>query len=1199
MKINSMFQKDINRPIQGVVKIGQDSAEVISSELDEYVVTTELHRHFDKFFDSYRKGTKQRTDKIGVWISGFFGSGKSHFLKILSYLLGSAEYNGKKAIKYFDGKIGDGRIMADMQLASSTSADVILFNIDAEADSDSKSNKDPIVKVFMKVFNKMLGFCNSMPWIADLERQMVKDGVYDDFKKQFEELSGKTWEIARDDFYFEQDNIVQALADTTRMSEEAALAWYNKAEENYSLDINSFSRKVREYIEAKEADSGKKHFVVFLCDEVGQYIGSSGSLMLNLQNIVEGLGNECGGRAWVIATGQEDIDSITNVQRDTFSKIIGRFDTRLSLSSANVDEVIRKRLLAKSEAATDRLNLLYDEKAAILKNLIVFTQDTPEKRLYESDDDFVNTYPFIPYQFSLLQAVFNGIRTHGASGKHLSEGERSLLSAYQEAALQFKDFEEGILISFDAFYNTVETFLDNNIRRVIINAEESANRDSGALLPGDVEVLKVLFLVKYIPDRLPSNLENITTIMLQNIDENKIEFKKRIDASLRRLEEQRLIIKNGEQFIFLTNEEQDVNREIREIRIDPAELINKVGSEIISVLFGTNKKIRYSERHDFAFNVTIDDRSMGAQREEIGIRVLTPHFAHGSMDDSAIKVMSMGGTNLIVAMPPDARFLDEMEQSLQIDVFLSRNSGKKQADSVEIIKSTKLREKQQRLDRCRELIAESMRKAGLYVNSLKLDIREKAYEQRISEGFKTLIENLYSKLNYVTHPFTSPEKIREMLLAKDNQIKLDGSIDTEPNHLALSDMQDIIERSHYRNVNVTMRSIKDQFGKMPYGWKDLDIEGIVLTLFKNQKIRMELGGKHIQPGDMAVVEYASKREHMERLVIKWRDVINPSLINNAKDIAKEVFGRGDVPNDEDGLMARIKVFASDELHGNHDSIKDLIGEYSKAKYPGKQILENGKKLFEQIERINDIKAFFDYLQSEKDNLLDYGEDVSDIKNFFNSKNQRDIFDKALTMMNIYENNRSYVLDPETIKLVEDIEKIIKMASPYGEIQKLPELNELFMYRFGRLLEEECVPVKVSIEADREIVLEDLGLRPFKEKYESKVRSDFQGLLERLDSANNIYEAIAMQTESDRLKQRFIQGFVDEETRVATEATKKKEDSTATAQPVRVRKTKTITMKTLFAGATQVSSEADIERVVGDVRSKLKAQLEEDTTIQIV
>jgi len=901
MKINEMFQKNIGRPIQGVVKIGQDSTDMITAELDEYVVTKELNRHFDKFFEGYRKGTQRRTDKMGVWISGFFGSGKSHFLKILSYLLGSGEYNGQKAIHFFEGKIADSRIMADMQVAADTNTDIILFNIDAEADSDSKTNKDPIVKVFMKVFNKMQGFCGSMPWIADLERQMVKDGKYEDFRARFKELSGNEWEDAREDFYFEQDNIVQALSESTRMSADAALAWYNKAEENYALDINSFSRRVREYIEVKEKQTGKKQFIVFLCDEVGQYVGSSGALMLNLQNIVEGLGNECGGQAWVICTGQEDIDSITNVNRDAFSKIIGRFDTRLSLSSANVDEVIKKRLLAKTDTANDRLRLLYNDKAAVIKNLITFSQDTPEKKLYDSADDFADIYPFIPYQFNLLQAVFNGIRTHGASGKHLSEGERSLLNAFQEAAMQFAGFDDGILIPFDAFYRTVETFLDHNIRKVILDAEESAER-GGALQEYDVEVLKVLFMIKYISNVLPANLENITTIMLQNIDQDKIEAKKKVDASLRRLEEQKLIIKNGDQFIFLTNEEQDVNREIREIRIDQSEIIDKAGSEIFSALFGLNKKFRYNERYDFGFNTIIDDRPLGAQKEEIGLRVITPFYAHGGADDMEMKSISIRERNVIVAMPSDTGFLDEMEQSLQIETFIRRNSGRTATDAIEDIKTTKIREGKQRAARCRDLIVEALKKAALYVNGNRLDIKEKQPEQRINDAFRTLVESIYTKQNYITTPYLTADSLRELLTAKDNQMKLEGVEHTEPNHLALTEMLEVVERSHFVNRPATMRSLTDQFAKIPYGWKEMDIAGIVLTLFKKQKIRFEMNGENIATNDLSVINYITKREYLDRLVVKWRDIVNPSLLSNAKDIAKDVFGRSDIPSDEDGLI---------------------------------------------------------------------------------------------------------------------------------------------------------------------------------------------------------------------------------------------------------------------------------------------------------
>ncbi len=1195
MKIKDMFQKDIRRPIQGVVKIGQDSEKIVIEELNEYVVTKELNRHFNTFFDRYRKGTQQRTDKIGVWISGFFGSGKSHFLKILSYLLSDKTYGGKKAISYFEDKIKDSRILADMQLAAATNADTILFNIDAEADSDSKTNKDPIVKVFMKVFNKMQGFCGSMPWIAELERQMVKDGSYQTFRDCFKEISGSAWEDAREDFYFEQDNIVKALSQSTKMSKDAAQNWYNRAEDNYALDINTFARRVREYIEAKEKETGKKHFVIFLCDEVGQYIGSSSALMLNLQNIVEGLGNECGGQAWVIATGQEDIDSIAKVNRDAFSKIIGRFDTRLSLSSANVDEVIKERLLAKTDAAYDSLRLKYGDKASVIKNLITFSQDTPQKWLYGSADDFAAVYPFIPYQFNLLQAVFNGIRTHGASGKHLSEGERSLLNAFQEAAMQFASFEEGILIPFDAFYRTVESFLDHNIRKVILDAGESAGRDGSALQPDDVEILKVLFMLKYISTVLPANLENITTVMIQNVDQDKIEAKKIVDASLRRLEAQKLIIKNGDMFIFLTNEEQDINREIKEIRIDRSEIIEKVGGDIFATLFGLNKKYHYSDRYDFPFNTVIDDRPLGAQKEEIGIRVLTPMYAHGGTTDMELKSMSIRERNVIVALPTsDMSYIDEMEQSLQIDTYLRRNAGKTSTNAVEDIKTTKMREGRQRADRCHNLVMEALKKADIYVNGIHLDIKEKQPDQRISDAFKALVESIYTKQGYITDPYYSTESLREILLSNNTQIILEGVEPKAPNHLAMTEMVDVISRSSYKNLTITMRNLTDLFGKIPYGWKEMDIAGVALTLFKKQEIKLELSGESIMTSDLNVINYVTKRDFLDRVAVKTRVKISPVLLSIAKNIAKDVFGRSDVPGDEDGLMARIKEFTSAELSGKDDSIKDLLHEYDKVPaYPGRQVLENGKKLLEQLDRIRDIKAFYEYLQTEKDALLDYADDVTDVKKFF--KNQRPVFDKALHMLKVYEGNRSYVLDPEMIRLVEEIEHITRLSVPYPEIHKLPELIDKFMNRFGNLLEEECKPVQASIEADRDATFSDLNRRLIKDKYSEKVRIDFNALLLRLSRVNNVYEAIAMQTESDRMKQRFIQCFVDEEARLAAQTA----DHTDDVKPKPVHRTKTVSVKALFSGTSHISSRQDIDRLLNDLRGKLEAQLEEGTTIHII
>ena len=309
MLIRDMFAKPIDREIQGVIIVGQDENANVQQELEEYVVTRELQKHFADFFASYKKGIVGTTPKMGVWISGFFGSGKSHFLKILSYLLENREIGGKQAIDYFieDKKIAVTMVLADKQLAANTSTDVALFNIDSKSDSNGKANKDAIVNVFLKVFNEMQGFCGSMPFLADLERRLTEDGQYEEFKAKFEEAYGDSWEDSRQDFDFIQDTIVEVLEGMGFMSEQAARNWCEKAAEPYRISIEDFARRVKTYIDRK----GNNHHVVFLVDEVGQYIGDDSKLMLNMQTVTEELGKECNGKAWVIVTSQQDIDSIT------------------------------------------------------------------------------------------------------------------------------------------------------------------------------------------------------------------------------------------------------------------------------------------------------------------------------------------------------------------------------------------------------------------------------------------------------------------------------------------------------------------------------------------------------------------------------------------------------------------------------------------------------------------------------------------------------------------------------------------------------------------------------------------------------------------------------------------------------------------------------------------------------------------------
>lgn len=1196
MELKNLFYKDIDRDIKGVIKIGQDDNENVEQELEEYVVTREVSKHFSTFFESYKKGINAYTDKMGVWISGFFGSGKSHFLKILSYLLENKEVQGKRAISYFDDKIEDAMVLADMKKAGDVSTDVILFNIDSKADSDSKSNKDAIVKVFMKVFNEMQGYCSALPWVADLERQLVKEGRYEEFRSKFEELSGSKWEDKRDDFYFEEDNIVKALAETSNMSEEGARNWFNRAEDNYSLSIEKFANLVKEYIESK----GSNHHVIFLVDEMGQYIGEDVGLMLNLQTVVEDLGTYCGGRAWVIVTSQQDIDSITKVKGNDFSKIQGRFNTRLSLTSANVDEVIKKRILRKDDVAKETLRLLYQDKESIIKNLITFSADTAEMKIYKSEEDFIDVYPFIPYQFHLLQSVFTGIRIHGASGKHLSEGERSLLSAFQESAIRYMNSELGTLIPFSAFYETVEAFLDSNISTVIIRAE---NNDR--LTEDDVEVLKVLFLIKYVKE-IPSNIENLATLMVNHIDDDKIDRKKEIEESLKRLIKETLIQKNGNEYIFLTNEEQDVNNEIKNIPIDIGEIILKVGEEIFTGIYSENR-YRYNVRYHFDFNKIIDTRYVSSQRHDIGLQIITPYYDIGEeLSEQELKMMSARDNNVIVRLPADTTFLDEMEEILKIRTYLRQKGGANATSVIEEIKIRKSREVSDREERVRSLLIEALRNADIYANLQKLDIKTKNPVERINEGFKFLIEGIYNKLNYIDTFIESNKDLNDILI-DNRQITLTERV--IPNKLALDEIDGYIERNTQRNIPMTIKTILHQYGKAPYGWRNLDVIGLLLYLLKVQEIRLQLGNESLNISDRDLINQLTKRDYQDRIIVKKREKISAKFINNVKGLAKDVFGVSALSSDEDGLMDQFKRLCERELNKRDIDTKDygiyfLLEEYKKnMNYPGKDVLEKGQELFENILKIKDGKEFYERVYELQDDLLDYEEDVYDVKRFF--KNQRDQFDRASRKLEIYENNKTYVVDAETIKVIEEIRRIVKSDKPYSEIHRLPSLVKDFEDRFLILLEKECEPIRTVIESDRKKVLDELALYEFKDELESEFQARFDDLLDRIDRANNFYEAIAMRVESDRIKIRSFDEIEKEkerrkpQTREDVPSLVNEDGVKLIPESIKEKRVKNISFNNMLHGAKVIETEEDIEDFLQEIRKMLKGELDEDTKIKLI
>ncbi len=235
MKLQSIYKEDINRNINGVIKADQNDEQNLQNEFQEYIITKELRRHFANFLNIYEKSIDIPTDNIGVWISGFFGSGKSHFLKMISYLLSNPYIAGKKAVDYFEDKFDDPLAFAQLKRCASVPTESILFNIDVK--SSVNKDKTAILRVFAKVFYEHLGYFGASIKVARFERFLDKRGVLEQFKQKFEKYNGMPWEESRDVFEVWEDDITNAMADVLNVDKDAALKWFNTSSDELSRDI--------------------------------------------------------------------------------------------------------------------------------------------------------------------------------------------------------------------------------------------------------------------------------------------------------------------------------------------------------------------------------------------------------------------------------------------------------------------------------------------------------------------------------------------------------------------------------------------------------------------------------------------------------------------------------------------------------------------------------------------------------------------------------------------------------------------------------------------------------------------------------------------------------------------------------------------------------------------------------------------------
>jgi hypothetical protein len=1040
MKIRELFTKPIDRPINGVIKADQRDAESIWQELDEYVVTKQLTEYFRRFFDAFLAAADSPKDpvlsaRMGVWVSGFFGSGKSHFIKILSYLLENieavnpADGSKKRAAQFFDNhKIKDAMLLADVQRAIQGSSDVILFNIDAKA--DSKSDRDVILQVFLRVFNEMLGYSGDAPHVAEMERHLVGKGAYDAFKTAFAEKNGSTWAAERDAVDFLRDDVVYALAKALRQSEESAAAWFDYARDSFRINIEGLARLIRDYLETKPAG----HRIIFLVDEVGQFIGDNTQLMLTLQTITEQLGTLCQGRAWVIVTSQEDIDAAigeaNKAKSQDFSKIQGRFHTRLSLASSNTDEVIGERLLAKTEAAHVALRDRFEKKGDIINNQLAFVGNSVTMKSYKDAAEFVAYYPFAPYQFALLQKIFESIRKVGATGKHLSKGERSLLDAFQSASVRNADRAVDALVPLYDFYPSIESFIDTSAKRSIDDAPGNP-----ALEPYDIKLLKGLFLIRYIPDIVKPNVDNLATLCVDEIDADKLALKRRIQESLARLEQQRLVSRNGDLWFFLTNEERDVAREIGHVEISANEKWRLLSELVFDDILGGQTKVRHKDtKADYEVNRLLDGAPWKNASHPLTLEIVSPlgDDYESLTDAKCILRSSESGGRALIRLAEGERLDIELSLYLQIEKYIESPKASTAAASLKRILLDRKDENRERRGRILTQLGELMLSGDCYALGQKPQIKAASPTTLLDELVNYLISNTYTKLPYLKVRQADPiAEIKAILAADDigqQGLKLEGE---EGNPLALKELREYLHLKA-SSERVLLSDVVDRFTGIPWGWKpEWEVVLLVARLFMAGEIKLMCEGVDLDPKGAA--DPLTKSVRFKQVSILKKKVPDAAALKRARDLHKEIFAKI-AREDADGLVADFRAALGDW----QTDLKSYAQTASAKYHPGKSVIDAAVTRIGKQLAIRDAFEFIEAMLAGRTDWLDTSEYIHDVVSFY--KTQLPTWRKLLDALAEFAENHD-ILQKEAASAVAlaELEAIRDNPSPYGQIPRIEVL----------------------------------------------------------------------------------------------------------------------------------------------------------------
>lgn len=859
MRIREIFDTKIEEKIEPVVKVAErQDANKLAAEIGSYVVTPTIERYLDDFLEHYTDTFHLPTPEIGVWISGYFGSGKSYLAKIAALLVENSVLVGVSAAERFAS-----RIPADAPRKSSIErslfrldqcdSQVLGFNINTATDDKST----PLPQVLLSQYYQSKGYSSNFIYARVIEAELDKMGKLADLHAAAARHAGRDWPDIQQNLTFYARALYQAASEVAPKlfptPDDVAQALQN-AGRGELYNVQFLVRTILDDLDARERSTGKPSRFVFVLDETGQWIGDDNQRLSQLQALVEEAGDKGQGKIWIFVTTHEDMGAVyanARVRQADFKKVEGRFRFKLSLTTENIEQVLEDRLFKKNVAGKQEVINAYRANPGVLRDLGEL-KNTSQKLPPCNEEKFTSVYPFLPYQIHLIPEIVKSLRSAGGRGEQLSGSTRTLLAISQDilraGRRDYLDEVVGALVSFDEVYANLvaEGEITPDVRREMNRIEDVVPR-STSLTRRVAEVLYLVRELRYIP----RTIDNIARLLVEFTDDDLPTLISKVQPELEKLQKARLVARIGEEYEFLTGErrtfEEEVAGEVASLRLQDLEsgLEDLADKGILG--FTT---VPY-HGHEFPVRIYFDDKPVNRDGY-VNVRVFSPLAAMATqvadLEDASLRKEEQ--ESVFVLCGRVRGFDDDLKYYLAMKSVVDRwKSDPHRSDEARSLATQREANDLQTLrNKVLDSVQNGLRQANVVFRGSSRPVIAKAGQSAsdaLREVLTTFWPTLYARYDKVPVQIVREQQgILNVLAGKDDAAEVkklnlfDKSGQVDANAPLLDTLRVYLSTRQSQNQRIQGKDLVGEFTRPPYGWHPGAIRIGVAALVRAGTVRV-------------------------------------------------------------------------------------------------------------------------------------------------------------------------------------------------------------------------------------------------------------------------------------------------------------------------------------------------------------------------